>query len=119
MFMAGYEDEDAFDRFRQRLTLEGTGARVACPYLVVAGEEDELSPIEHTERLLAEVAAPKELLLYQGERHGLHSGPASALGPDDRLYVADWLADRLAGRPLPPSRRVYVDVTGRETVTPL
>lgn len=97
------------------------GARVRCPYLVVAGQEDELSPIEYTEKLIAEMSAPRELLLYQGERHGLHAGPASALGPDDQAYVADWLADRLQGRPMPPSRRVrvYVDVTGRQAETPL
>jgi fermentation-respiration switch protein FrsA (DUF1100 family) len=119
MYMAGYEDEEAFDRFAERLSLAGAGRRVRCPYLVVAGEEDELSPIEFTYELLREIPGPKELLLYQGERHSLHGGPASALGPSHQAYIADWLRDRLEGRPMEGSRRIYVDVTGREHVSPL
>jgi hypothetical protein len=31
--MAGYEDEDEFDRFAATLTLKGVGEKVTCPYL--------------------------------------------------------------------------------------
>jgi dienelactone hydrolase len=44
MWMAGYHDEDAFDEFAKKLTLEGLGAKITCPYLSVAGEDDDLSP---------------------------------------------------------------------------
>lgn len=113
MFMAGYAEEEAFDKFRQGFDLTGVGSQLTSPYLVVAGEEDELSPIEYTYRLLEEMTVPKELLLYEGERHGLHSTSSSALGPSDRDWVADWLAERLLTDRPAPSRRVYVDLAGR------
>ncbi len=112
MYMAGYEDEDEFDRFVQTFSLHGIGARLRCPYLVVAGQRDELSPIEHTYRLLQEVEAPKELVVYQGEKHGLNSTTASFLGPDWASHVADWIDDRLRGRSPAPSRHLFVDMTG-------
>ncbi len=116
MYMAGYEDEEKFDEFAQSLTLRGVGERLRCPYLVVAGEDDDLSPIEYTYELLDEVKAPKELLLYQGERHGLNTTTSSVLGPNPQTYMADWLADRLNGKPL-HSRRLVVDMQGQTQVS--
>ena len=115
MYMAGYEDEAEFDKFAEGLTLDG--GQVKCPYLVIAGEDDELSPIEHTHRLFDQVRTPKRLLVYQGERHGL-GGPAGGLGPNWLTTVTDWLRDRADGKPM-ASERVYVDVTGRQHVTPV
>lgn len=112
MFMAGIDDEAEFDRMAEKLDLRGVGAHLTCPYLVVAGEEDELSPIRHTHALLDEVSTPKELLLYGGEKHGLYSTTSSLLGPQWMTHVADWLADRLAGKAA-SSRRLYVDLAGR------
>jgi len=112
MYMAGYEDEDEFDRFARTFSLRGVGEKLPCPYLVVAGDRDELSPIEHTYRLLEEVETAKELLVYQGERHGLSSTPASFLGPDWSSHVADWIHDRALGVSPAPSRQVFVDMNG-------
>jgi hypothetical protein len=77
-----------------------------------------VSPIEHTWRLLERVAGPRELVLYQGERHGIGSGPASALGPHRDEVVAEWLADRLAGRPMEDRLR-YVTTSGAVESGPL
>jgi len=118
MYMAGYEAEAEFDAFAATLSLEGLAERVTCPYLVIAGEDDELSPIEHTYRLLEQVRAPKQLVVYQGERHSLGGGLASQLGPNRNTLVADWFADRFAGREL-RSERVYVDTSGVSHVTAL
>jgi fermentation-respiration switch protein FrsA (DUF1100 family) len=115
MYMAGYDDEAEFDKFAEGLTLDGS--QVKCPYLVIAGEDDELSPIEHTYRLFDQVRTPKRLLVYQGERHGL-GGPAASLGPHWLTTIAEWLRDRADGKPM-ASERVYVDVTGRQHVTPV
>jgi len=112
MYMAGYEDEVEFDRFAQSFSLQGIGARLRCPYLVVGGERDELSPIEHTYRLLQEVEAPKELVVYQGEKHGLNATTASLFGPDWASHLADWIGDRLWGRSEALSRHLFVDMTG-------
>jgi dipeptidyl aminopeptidase/acylaminoacyl peptidase len=118
MWMAGYEDEDAFDEFRKTLTWEGWAERVRCPYLCLAGEADELSPLEHTERLLARIDAPKLYIVYQGARHSIGGGPSVTLGPPPRSTVADWMADRLAGKPF-PSEKWYVEASGRVVRTPL
>jgi dienelactone hydrolase len=112
MYMAGIDDEAAFDAFAPSISLRGLGQRVRCPYLVIAGEDDELSPIEHTYALLDEVAAPRELLLFQGEKHGLNSTTSSFLGPSWSGWMADWLEDRLAGKPA-SSREVVVDLGGQ------
>ncbi len=62
MYMAGYTDEAEFDKFTQTLSLKGVGAKIKCPYLVLAGEDDQLSPIEYTYDLFETVSAPKQLL---------------------------------------------------------
>lgn len=111
MYMAGYDDEAAFDAFAARLDLRPLAAAVDCPYLVLAGEDDELSPIRHTFELLAAIPGPTELVLYQGERHSLGGGPASSFGPNRHHVVADWVADRLAGLAA-RDRFLYVDGTG-------
>ncbi len=116
-YMAGYGDEAEFDRFVQTFSLDGIGARLHCPYLVVAGRRDELSPI-NTYRLLHEVEAPKELVVYEGEKHGLNSTTASFLGPDWASHVADWIDDRLGDRSPAPSRHLFVDVAGHVHQSP-
>ncbi|MGC8489593.1 MAG: alpha/beta hydrolase family protein [Clostridia bacterium] len=115
MYMAGMEDEDAFDAWRAGFTLEGVGREITAPYLCIAGEEDDLSPIEYTYALMDEIRTPKELLLYEGERHGLHTTTSSALGPPDREWMAEWLHDRLVTDRPAPSRLAYVDLSGRIT----
>jgi dipeptidyl aminopeptidase/acylaminoacyl peptidase len=108
MWMAGYHDEDAFDAFAEKLTLEGLGARIACPYLSVAGEDDDLSPIEHTYRLHDTIRSPNTLVVYRGELHGVTDNM------DVRAFIADWMRDRLDGKPL-TTRRIYRDCrTGQE-----
>jgi dienelactone hydrolase len=108
MWMAGYEDDAAFDEFAKKLTLEGLGPRIKCPYLIIAGEDDDLSPIEHTHKLYDEIAGPKTLVIYKGEVHGVTDNL------DVRAFIADWMKDRFDGKPL-ESRRIYKDCrTGQE-----
>jgi dipeptidyl aminopeptidase/acylaminoacyl peptidase len=108
MWMVGYHDEDAFDEFAKKLTLEGLGAKITCPYLSVAGEDDDLSPIEHTYKLHDEIKSPNTLVVYRGELHGVTDNM------DVRAFIADWMKDRFAGKPL-TSRRIYKDCrTGQE-----
>jgi dienelactone hydrolase len=111
MYMAGYEDEAEFDRFAEGLHLNGS--EVQSPYLVVAGEDDELSPIEYTYQLFESITMPKKLVVYQGERHGVGGGSAAALGPQWMNVIADWFVDRFAGKPM-TSERVLVDLAGQQ-----
>src|SRR6202008_4354938 len=64
MYMAGYQDENQFDEFAKTLTWEGWAELIRCPYLCLAGEADELSPLTHTERLLAALTVPRLLVVY-------------------------------------------------------
>ncbi|MFB3092215.1 MAG: alpha/beta hydrolase family protein, partial [Dehalococcoidia bacterium] len=112
MFMSGYEDEEEFDQFVESITLDGIGESIKCPYLAIAGEDDSHSPIEYTYRLLDTIRAPKEMLLYEGADHGIGGSSSAELGPNPANYLANWLKDRLDGKPM-ESRHVFVDLAGQ------
>ena len=112
MYMSGYTDEAAFDEFCQTLTWEGHAGNIRVPYLCVAGEADELSPLAHTERLLAMLQCPKQLVVYQDSRHSVGNVPSANLGPTPAVLIADWMNARLAGKPF-ASERWFVKASGR------
>ena len=101
MYMAGITDEAEFDKMRKGMTWEGHADKVRVPYLCVAGEFDELSPVEHSERLVKAVNGPKRMVVYQELRHSVGNVPSANLGPNPQIMVADWLADRAASKPFP------------------
>lgn len=117
MYMSNYTDEAAFDRFRETLTWEGHIEKIRVPYLCVQGEADELSPLEHTERLFRTLRCPKQLVVYQDCRHSVGNVPATNLGPTPQVLVADWMHARLSGKPL-ASERWFVESGGRVLKTP-
>ena len=110
MYMSGYDDEAAFDEFAKTLTLKGVASKISCPYLVVAGEDDELCPIEFVYQLMDEIRAAKVLVVYEGEKHSIRN-------PRARTLIVDWLTDRLAGKPL-KAEKTYVEMSGKEVHTP-
>jgi dienelactone hydrolase len=112
MYMSGITDEDEFDEFRKTITWEGHANKIRVPYLCVAGEAEELSPLEHSERLMQALNGPKQMVVYQESRHSVGNVPAANLGPFPPVLVADWLADRLAGKPF-ASERWYVASSGQ------
>jgi dipeptidyl aminopeptidase/acylaminoacyl peptidase len=116
MYMSGFTDEQAFDLFRKTLTWEGHSGNIKVPYLCVAGESDELSPLAHTERLLKTLQCPKQLVVYQDSRHSVGNVPAASLGPTPAVMVADWMNARLAGKPF-ASERWFVEASGRVVTT--
>jgi pimeloyl-ACP methyl ester carboxylesterase len=116
MFMSGFEDEAAFDAFCQGIDLRPVAPKIRCPYLVIAGENDQLSPIEHTESLFATMTAPKRLVIFEGANHGVGDAPSVDNGEDKNTMLADWLVDRLNGKPF-VSERVWIDSSGRATAT--
>jgi dienelactone hydrolase len=118
MWMSNYTDEAAFDAFVKTLTWEGHAEKIRNPYLVVAGEADELSPLEHTERMVHTMTGPRQLVIYADSRHSVGNVPAANLGPFPATLVADWLVARLNGKPL-KSERWLVEPTGRIAVSAL
>jgi dienelactone hydrolase len=117
MMMAGYQDEAAFDEFARGFDLRPYAARLACPILIQAGEDDELSPLAHTAALFELIRAPKRLVVYEGARHVLRGGGSVAAGESPDTMFADWLADRFADRPM-ASDRVFVTAAGGAHITP-
>ena len=110
MYMAGYEDEDAFDQAAPALiTVEGLGGKIRCPFLAIGGEDDELTALETTFALIDDISAPKELMLLQGERHNMDKPPKFV---NEITYIADWFADCLAGN-TPDSVLTIVGQDGR------
>jgi fermentation-respiration switch protein FrsA (DUF1100 family) len=118
MYMSGIPNEDEFDKFRRTLTWEGHIDKIKAPYLCLAGEADELSPLEHTERMFKVMKSPRQLVIYADSRHSVGGVPAANLGPVPSSYTAEWIAARLAGMPF-ASERWFVEPTGRVAKTPL
>ena len=118
MYMSGIVDEAEFDKFRKGMTWEGHAEKIKVPYLCVAGEAEELSPVVNSENLVKALKGPKRLVIYQDSRHSVGNVPAANLGPFPPILVADWIADRLAGKPF-ASEKWYVTASGQINKTPL
>lgn len=97
MWMSGLEhDEEAFDTMVEQIDLRPVMGDMRVPWLVIAGDEDELSPMEHSYDLARDCASPSPMLVYQQGRHALSlPTPSVALGPSWLTYAADWLLDRV------------------------
>ncbi|HEY4133872.1 MAG TPA: alpha/beta hydrolase [Alphaproteobacteria bacterium] len=117
MFMSGFEDEAAFDRFCKKIDLRPFAPKIKAPYMVVVGENDQLSPIVHTEQLFERMTAPRRLVIYEGANHSVANAPSVDNGDDKNSLIADWLLDRINGKPF-ASERVWVASSGQQTVTP-
>jgi dienelactone hydrolase len=118
MYMSGISDEAEFEGLRRGMTWEGHAEKIRVPYLCVAGEFDELSPLEHTERLMKALGGPKRLVVYQDSRHSVGNVPAANLGPMPTTLMADWMAATLDGKSF-PSEKWFVEASGRVVKTPL
>jgi dienelactone hydrolase len=118
MWMSNFTDEAKFNEFVKTLTWEGHVDKLKSPYLVLAGEADELSSLEHTERMIKTMSGPRQLVIYADSRHSVGNVPAANLGPFPSGLVADWMAARLAGKPF-ASERWFVQPTGQVVKTAL
>lgn len=119
MWMSGLErDEEAFDEMARGMDLRPMVEAMEVPWLVVAGDADELSPVQWSYDLAARTAGPSDLLVYSRGRHALSLPTTSvALGPQWVSYSADWLMDRLEGRPV-EERFEYVTDSGAIELRP-
>jgi pimeloyl-ACP methyl ester carboxylesterase len=67
----GHDDEAEFDKFAEKFSLHPHVAKIQCPVLIQAEEDDELSPIEFTDELIAKIKARKKFVVWKGERHSI------------------------------------------------
>lgn len=95
MYMSGVFDDDAFDKMTAELALDGVAPNVQCPFLMVQGEFDELSPAKETLDLYEKFPEPKEIWVFEDEFHPL-GGVAAELYP----LVTDWLVGRMNDAPI-------------------
>ncbi|MFQ5879852.1 MAG: alpha/beta hydrolase family protein [Dehalococcoidia bacterium] len=108
MYMAGMDDEEEFDRMAARMTTVGYASKVTCPYLIVTGEYDPLSPLEDVEEAFGEAAGPKEIWVLENDFH-VNREPDNLGNVSNFNFMADWLAEALAGKFGPGHQRyVYV-----------
>ncbi|MGE5539718.1 MAG: alpha/beta hydrolase [Gemmatimonas sp.] len=117
MFMSGYDDEQEFDRFCKKIDLTPYMPKIKCPYAVITGENEQLSPLEYTEKLFELIKAPKRMVVYEGANHSVTGAPSAENGEDRNTMVADFLLDRANGKPM-KSERIWIDSSGRATATP-
>src|SRR5438034_10202853 len=97
---------------------EGHDDKIRVPFRVLAGECEDLSPIEHSARLIKTVKGPNQMVVYQESRHSVGNVPAANLGPFPPILVADWVAATLAGKSF-SSEKWFVEANGRIVKTPL
>jgi fermentation-respiration switch protein FrsA (DUF1100 family) len=112
MYYTGLQTEADLDSFLQSWSLQGISEKVTCPYFLMAGEDDQLCPLEYTFELMNTVSAPKQLIVYEGALHGVNSAPSVTNGPNTGDFEADWLQDRLDGKPM-QDKYMKVDAAGR------
>src|SRR5690606_27917623 len=89
MYLTGHTEEAVFDEWVESLDLRPGADRIDAPYLAIAGEQDELSPIEHSYDLFSRIRAAKELVVYESETHGLFTTTSTSLGPNPQDLLAD------------------------------
>jgi dipeptidyl aminopeptidase/acylaminoacyl peptidase len=114
MYMAGYEDEEKFDREVARdMTVRGYLGKIKCPTLLVTGEFDPLCPLEDAVEAFEELKVPKEMWVIENQHHPLWGIPNFG-GLDCHEYVLDWLKAVFSGkRKLKKSGRIaYVRENG-------
>jgi pimeloyl-ACP methyl ester carboxylesterase len=96
MYMAGESSEEAFDSKAPLHDLREDVGEITCPILIVQGEFDELCTPEQVEAILANAKAPHEMQVYEDEFH-----PLGGVAVEAYELSADWLRDRLDGKPAP------------------
>ena len=112
LYYTGIETEAELDKFLQSWTLHGVAEKVKCPYLLVGGEDDQLTPVESGFQLMDLISSPKQMILYEGALHSVSGAPSTTNGPATGTFLADWFNDRFNGKPM-PSKVIKVDSGGQ------
>ena len=88
MYMTNTYDEAAFDTLADAMdeNLFRAGDRLDCPYLLVAGDMDELCPPEDVEEWMDRLSCPRELWMYEDVFH-----PMGEVAAEIYPAIADWL----------------------------
>ncbi|MHB1043207.1 MAG: alpha/beta hydrolase family protein [Eubacteriales bacterium] len=107
MYMAGIPDEKEFDIMAEKMVLGELMDKIECPFLMIHGEFDELTPVEDVMKEYANVKAPKELWLIEDSFHCL-----GQIVDEFFKSVYDWLNARINDLPMSNDRTVYIKTSG-------
>lgn len=89
-FVTASRDWDEAEQAMSFVNLTGFAERISCPFYVLHGGKDNITPPKNAERMIAEATGPTELHLYPDSIHCNHD-VAYIARPD----MADWLAANL------------------------
>ena len=117
MYMTNTQTEAELEEVAKKIDVRPLSKRIQMPYFVMAGEDDSLTDFACTIEHMNNVPATKTLLVYAGEEHGMGGSRSSQLGLPFFTIIADWLADRAAGKALESTYNV-VDRTGQMHTEP-
>jgi len=93
MYMTGYTDEARFDEeIAARMELLSVAPNIRCPVLMSIGEFDELTALSSAFAVYESIDAPKELVVWEQEFHGMGGVTAESL-----MLTVDWLERGLRG----------------------
>jgi cephalosporin-C deacetylase-like acetyl esterase len=108
-YMTGIDDPAELQQFAATMGIEEHAAKIDAPFLVVAGENDELTTLEATLDIYGRLAGPRELWVYEREFHPI--GPTSG---EWLPATMDWLGAVLAGKAPPKAgRQIFITKDGR------
>jgi fermentation-respiration switch protein FrsA (DUF1100 family) len=96
MYMTGIDDDDKFNEFISKISLEEIAEKIERPILFVAGKYDNLCPHKYVKRFYDRIKAEKLFIIYDREFHALGNVFGEAYDS-----IADWLNDRFKGKPVP------------------
>ena len=100
MWVLGKNTLEEAVKVAKQMTLEGIADKIACPLLVIHGENDRQIPLVHAQKTIeAAINSPKkELKIFT-----VAEGGAEHVQIDNRTmgvdYAADWAAEILGGNP--------------------
>jgi alpha-beta hydrolase superfamily lysophospholipase len=92
MYMTNIIDEAEFDKYADEMDefFFTAGDTLKAPYLLVAGELDELCPPDDVAKWLDRLNCPKELWMYEDTFH-----PMGEVAADIYPAIADWILETL------------------------
>ena len=111
--MSNVTDDDEFDTFCEGFDPRPFAEKITCPILILAGEDDELSPVEYSYDVYDCIKSPKNLVVYEGAKHSMGGASSVAQGPHFGNMMADWLKDRTVGKPTGADEKQLVDMYGK------
>ena len=105
-YMTGTDADADLYSVLAEMTIEGRETQITCPYQIITGEWDELTPLSECDRFLDRLGDHAQLVVYEGENHVLGGVIHEAVrrGVD---FLGDVLFARGEG---PGERRVFVEV---------